>query len=310
VLADASASVRVELGHELAALAIGEVLAEVALRLGASAGLVGAGQASTAITFGVGLVAGLAAERAIAWAFGDPRDYLARRLGAALDELKRRVLDGTPGVPGLRAGLERATAGRIARRSGRHRGDLAGKAAREVAERLGRGLSGAASSRAAHHIDDVARVAARHTLAATPLRALSRAMPRLTPRNTRRLTMLAEDGTLARSGRWGELVAVIERHGDRAMDFIWRNKGALAVATVLGTFLADPEAILGGGRELIGGAAQEATQPIALMAGTAASRWMNIARSVVVVGLAWLVLVPALMVSARLIRQIRRRSHC
>jgi hypothetical protein len=116
VLADATASVRVELGHELAALAIGEVLAEVALRLGASAGLVGAGEASAPVTFGVGLAAGLAAERAIAWAFGDPRDKLAGRLVAALDELKRRVLDGTPGVPGLRAGLERSTAERIARR--------------------------------------------------------------------------------------------------------------------------------------------------------------------------------------------------
>ena len=137
-------------------------------------------------------------------------------------------------------------------------------------------------------------------------RSSSRAMAALAPRNARRLAILAEDGALARSGRWGELVAVIERHGDRAMDFVWRHKGALAVATVLGTFLADPEAFLGGGRELIGGAA---TQPIAIVADAAASRWMNIARSVVVVGLAWLVLVPALVVSARLIRQIRRRSH-
>ena len=121
--------------------------------------------------------------------------------------------------------------------------------------------------------------------------------------------MLAEDGTLARSGRWDELLAVIERHGDRAMDFIWRHKGALTVSTVLGTFLAEPEAFLGGGRELIGGAAQEATQPIAYVAGTAVSRWMGIARSVVVVGLAWLVLVLVMVVSVRLIRQIRRRSH-
>ena len=193
--------------------------------------------------------------------------------------------------------------------AGPARGDLAGKAAREVAERLGRGLRGAAARRAARHIDDVARVAARHTLAATPLRALSRAMPRLTPRNARRLAILVEDGTLTRSGRWTELLAVVERHGDRALSFIWRNKGALSVAAVLGTFLADPEVFLGGGRELIGGAAQEATQPIALVAGTAASRWMGVARSMVVVGLAWLVLVPALVVSARLIRQIRRRSH-
>jgi hypothetical protein len=193
--------------------------------------------------------------------------------------------------------------------AGPARGDLAGKAAREVAERLGRGLRGVASRRAARHVADVARVVARHTLAATPLRALSRAMPRLTPRNARRLAILAEDGALARSGRWGELLVVIERHGDRALSFIWRNKGALAVSTVLGTFLADPEAFLGGGRELVAGAAREATLPLADVADAAAGRWMNIARSVVVVGLAWLVLVPALVVSARLIRQIRRRSH-
>ena len=136
--------------------------------------------------------------------------------------------------------------------------------------------------------------------------ALSRARTR--PGTVRRLAILAEDGTLARSGRWDELLAVIERHGDRAMDFVWRHKGALAVTAVLGTFLADPEAFLGGGRELIEKAARQATQPLADAADTAASRWMNIARSVVVVGLAWLVLVPALVVSARLIRHIQRRS--
>ena len=134
-------------------------------------------------------------------------------------------------------------------------------------------------------------------------------MAALAPRNARRLAILAEDGALARSGRWGELVAVIERHGDRALDFVWRHKGALAVATVLGTFLADPEAFLGGGRELIGGAAREATQPLADVADAAASRWMNIARSVVVVGLAWLALVPALVVSIRLVRHIHRQTN-
>ena len=197
--------------------------------------------------------------------------------------------------------------------AGPARADLAGTAAREVAERLGRGLRGTAARRAVRHVDDAARAVAPHLnvgMTLVPLaRSSSRAMAGLAPRNARRLAMLAEEGALARSGRWGELVAVIERHGDRAMDFIWRNKGALAVATVLGTFLADPEAFLGGGRELIGGAAQEATQPIAIVADAAASRWMGIARSVVVIGLAWLALVPALVVSARLIREIRSRSH-
>ena len=137
--------------------------------------------------------------------------------------------------------------------------------------------------------------------------ALSRARTR--PGTVRRLAILAEDGGLARSGRRDELLAVIERHGDRALDFTWRHKGALAVATVLGTFLADPEAFLGGGRELIGGAAREATQPLADVADAAASRWMGIARSMVVVGLAWLVLVLVLVVSIRLLGRIRRRSR-
>jgi hypothetical protein len=197
--------------------------------------------------------------------------------------------------------------------AGPARGDLAGKAAREVAERLGRGLRGTASRRAARHVDDAARAVTPHLnvgMTLVPLaRSSSRAMAALAPRSVRRLAIPAQDGALTRSGRWGELVAVIERHGDRAMDFIWRNKGALAVATVLGTFLADPEAFLGGSRELIGGAALEATQPIAIVADAAASRWMGIARSVVVVGLAWLVTVPALVVSVRLVRHIHRQTN-
>ena len=93
------------------------------------------------------------------------------------------------------------------------------------------------------------------------------------------------------------------------MDFVWRHKGALAVSTVLGAFLAEPEAFLGGGRELVGGAAREATQPLADVADAAAGRWMGLARSVVAVGLAWLVMVLVLVVSVRLIRHIHRRSH-
>jgi hypothetical protein len=53
--------------------------------------------------------------------------------------------------------------------------------------------------------------------------------------------MLAEDGTLARTGRWSELLAVIGRYGHRALTFVWRNKGALTVTTVVTAFLDDPE---------------------------------------------------------------------
>ena len=105
--------------------------------------------------------------------------------------------------------------------AGPARGDLAGTAAREVAERLGRGLRGAASRRAARHGDDAARAVTPHLnvgMTLVPLaRSSSRAMAALAPRNARRLAILAEDGTLARSGRWGELLAVIERHSDWAL---------------------------------------------------------------------------------------------
>ena len=77
---------------------------------------------------------------------------------------------------------------------------------------------------------------------------------------------------LARSGRWGELLAVIERHGDRAMDFVWRHKGALTISTLLATFLAEPEVFLGGGRELMSEAAQELTQPQVEAADSVAGR--------------------------------------
>lgn len=43
-----------------------------------------------------------------------------------------------------------------------------------------------------------------------------------------------------------ELLDVVEKHGDRAADFIWRNKAALTTTAVLATFVADPEPFLRG----------------------------------------------------------------
>ena len=60
-------------------------------------------------------------------------------------------------------------------------------------------------------------------------------------RGGRRLAQMAEDGSLMRIGRTCEVLAIVERFGDRAMDFVWRHTGALTVASVLAAFLADPE---------------------------------------------------------------------
>lgn len=71
--------------------------------------------------------------------------------------------------------------------------------------------------------------------------------------NAQRLSMLADDGLLTATPRSKELLPVIRQSGDEAMAFIWKNKGSLAVAAVLGTFLADPQTYISGAKELIVG---------------------------------------------------------
>lgn len=70
-------------------------------------------------------------------------------------------------------------------------------------------------------------------------------------REARQIAMLQKDGVIEAGKQGDELLDVITRYGDKAMAFIWRNKGALAVTAGLGTFLANPEAYIDGGKELI-----------------------------------------------------------
>ena len=56
-----------------------------------------------------------------------------------------------------------------------------------------------------------------------------RALEATAPQGGRRLAMMMADGDLAKIGRTEELLAVVAKYGDPAMDFIWRNKGSLAV---------------------------------------------------------------------------------
>jgi hypothetical protein len=70
-------------------------------------------------------------------------------------------------------------------------------------------------------------------------------------REARQIAMLQKDGVIRAGEQGNELLDVIIRYGDKAMAFIWRNKGALAVGAGLGTFIANPEAYIEGGKELI-----------------------------------------------------------
>lgn len=86
----------------------------------------------------------------------------------------------------------------------------------------------------------------------------AKALAEVTEQNGRRLAMLAKDGALK-----PELLDVVRKHGDSACDFIWTNKGALAVGATLTTFVTSPEEFLNGTAQLTGIVADAAVRPIA-----------------------------------------------
>ena len=105
------------------------------------------------------------------------------------------------------------------------------------------------------HGDAAAQAMLRHgELAETLIErfegSATKALNNVGGQNARRLAMMAEDGQLATIGRTDQLLATIGKYGDGAMDFVWRNKGALTVAAALTAFLADPKPFVDGTKEL------------------------------------------------------------
>jgi hypothetical protein len=101
----AVAALHEALARELVVLFASEVLARQTVRLVVPAGL----EASGAVTFGLGLAAGVAVDQALAWTWdrwSDPAGRLSQRLKQHLDELRRQVVGGTDAVPGVRRQLE------------------------------------------------------------------------------------------------------------------------------------------------------------------------------------------------------------
>jgi hypothetical protein len=103
--------------------------------------------------------------------------------------------------------------------------------------------------------DDAAQALVKHrTLAAELIEALqapaARALAKVGDRNARRLAMMHKSGELVRIGRTDELLDVVGRYGDQAMEFIWNHKGKLASAALLAAFLADPEPYINGAAKL------------------------------------------------------------
>lgn len=69
----------------------------------------------------------------------------------------------------------------------------------------------------------------------------------------RRLGMMIEDGAIKAGEQSAGLLGVVAKYGDKAMEFIWKNKGPLAVGATLAAFLHDPEPFIQGAKDLVVG---------------------------------------------------------
>jgi len=155
----------------------------------------------------------------------------------------------------------------------------------------------------ARYGDDAAEAMLRHKGLATPLieqfqTPAARALNILDGQNARRIAMMTEEGTLKRIGKTDALLSIIEKYGNRAADFIWRNKGTLAVGAALTAFLNDPQPFIEGTRDLAGMVAQPVAEAAKETARESARRtnWTAV----------W---ITALVLIAGLLAVRARRSH-
>lgn len=121
------------------------------------------------------------------------------------------------------------------------------------------------------HGDDAAEAMIRHREIVEPiLQSLgkpgAKALANVNSQNARRIAMMIEDGDLAKIGRTPELMSVVERFGDRAMEFIWRHKFVLAGGTALAAFLQNPEPFLDGTQKVAVAGMNSIGVPIATQA--------------------------------------------
>jgi hypothetical protein len=123
--------------------------------------------------------------------------------------------------------------------------------------------------------DEAAEVLIKHKGVAEPVleqfgASATQALKAVSAQNGRRLAMMAsKDGgelatITAKLGREPaeQLVGVVGRYGDRAMDFIWRHKGVITMGAVLTAFLANPEPFLDGTKDLAGILAENTLLPV------------------------------------------------
>lgn len=116
--------------------------------------------------------------------------------------------------------------------------------------------------------DDAAEAMIKHPGVAEPVIAAygkpaAAALKEVSEQNGRRLATMTETGELAKIGRGEELLGVVGRFGDRAMEFVWRHKKALAVTAALTAFLANPQPFIDGTRDITEIAFENVAKPLA-----------------------------------------------
>jgi hypothetical protein len=75
--------------------------------------------------------------------------------------------------------------------------------------------------------------------------------------------MADSNGELAATGRAPELLGIVAKYGDPAMDFLWRHKGVLASSVALTAFIANPEPYISGAKDITKVVAENAVRPLA-----------------------------------------------
>jgi len=114
---ESGAKVQEDVAAGIASMVAGEVLRQVALRLGVRAWSLGAGAAAGTVTLGVSLVVAVIMDQIVSFVwdwYADPKGNLAVEINQKLDEMNRLLVNGSTDVQGLRERLResaRAQAG-------------------------------------------------------------------------------------------------------------------------------------------------------------------------------------------------------
>lgn len=159
--------------------------------------------------------------------------------------------------------------------------------------------------------DNAAEAMMKHGEVAEPLlqavgKPAARALNAVSSQNGRRLAMLAEDGHLAKIGRTHELFDVVAKHGDRVVDYVWKNQKCLMVAPALASFLARPEPFLDGTADISNMTAENIVQRNTELPSQIASEGTRLTSWTVVAAFAFCIL--GLLIAVRVWRKSRDSS--